>query len=75
MGKIPFPQVKLVGGIAGRAGGKISEMTGNAGEVVRIGVNFAGNTAWGRSQDYKVGWPSGLMFSDPMRSAVFVLGK
>jgi len=75
MGKIPFEEVKLVGGIAGRGGREILPTTGAPGEVVRIGVSFGGITAWGREQDYKVNWPSSLMFSDPTRSAVFVMGK
>jgi hypothetical protein len=75
MGKIPMAEVKLVGGIAGRGGKDILNMTGNPGEILRIGVNFGGICAWGREQDYKVPWPSGLMFSDPTRSAPFVLGK
>lgn len=73
MGKIPFPEVKLVGGIAGRNG--ITDIKPGAPEIVRIGVNFGGVTSWGHSQDYKAGWPSSIMYSDPTRSANFVLGQ
>ena len=75
MGKIPFEEVKLVGGIAGREGGKILPTTGAPGEIVRIGVAFDGISSWGREQDFKVYWPSGVMFSDPTRSFPFVLGQ
>jgi len=73
MGRIPMEEVKLVGGIAGRGGTEILNMTGKGGEIIRVGVNFGGNMTWGRSQDYKVAWPSSLMFSDPTRSSPFVL--
>jgi hypothetical protein len=73
--KIPMTHVKLVGGIAGRDGQKIENMTGQPGEVLRIGVAFGGIAAFGREQDFKVNWPSTLMFSDPTRSTPFVLGK
>jgi hypothetical protein len=75
MGRIPFEEVKLVGGIAGRGGKEVIDTTGKPGEVVRIGVAFGGISAWGREQDYKVNWPSALMFSDPTRSVPFALGK
>ncbi|MCL2700761.1 MAG: DUF1565 domain-containing protein [Phycisphaerae bacterium] len=73
MGKIPMEEVKLVGGIAGRGGQQILNMTGKGGEVLRIAVAFGGNMTWGRSQDYKVAWPNSMMFSDPTRSSPFVL--
>ena len=73
-GRIPFEEVKLVGGIAGRGGKDILNLTGKAGEVLRVGVSFGGVTDWGREQDFKVNWPSALMFSDPTRSAPFVMG-
>ena len=75
MGKIPFAEIKLVGGIAGRKGKDILPMTGRPGEIVRVGVAFDGVSSWGREQDFKVYWPSGLMFSDPTRSCPFELGK
>ena len=75
MGRIPFDEVKLVGGIAGRTGKDIAAMTGRAGEVVRVGVSFGSITAWGREQDYKVNWPAAMMFSDPTRSSPFALGR
>jgi hypothetical protein len=73
MAKIPFEEIKLVGGIAGRKGKDILPMTGQAGEIVRIGVAFGGINAWEREQDFKVYWPIGLMFSDPTRNVPFVL--
>lgn len=75
MAKIPMQHVKLTGGIAGRDGQKILDMTGQPGEVLRIGVAFGGISAFGREQDFKVNWPSTLMFSDPTRSTPFVLGE
>jgi hypothetical protein len=75
MGKIPFDEVKLVGGIAGREGTKILSMTGAAGEVVRVSVTLNNVSAWGRAQDYQVDWPVGKMFSDPTRSYPMSLGK
>jgi len=75
MGRIPMAEVKLVGGVAGRAGTDVLDMTGKGGEVIRIAVAFSGNLAWGHSQDYKVAWPAGMMFSDPTRSSSFVLGE
>ncbi len=74
MARIPFAEIKLVGGIAGRKGGEVSNMTGSPGEVLRLGVAFGGISAWGREQDFKVNWPSTLMYSDPTRSMPFVLG-
>jgi hypothetical protein len=75
MGKIPFAEVKLVGGIAGRGGKDILDMTGRPGETIRVALYLSNITAWGHSQDFKVQWPSAAMFSDPTRSAAFVLGK
>jgi hypothetical protein len=75
MGRIPFIEVKLVGGIAGRKGKDILPMTGQPGEIVRVAVAFGGINSWGNEQDFKVCWPSGLMFSDPTRSCPFALGK
>jgi hypothetical protein len=75
MARIPMSEVKLVGGIAGRKGGEIAHMTGAPGEVVRIGLSLGCINVFGHEQDYKVNWPSTLMFSDPTRSAVFELGK
>jgi len=74
MGRIPMIEVKLVGGIAGRGGKQILDMTGKAGEVLRVGVAISGISAWGREQDFKVQWPASMMFSDPTRSTPFVLG-
>jgi len=75
MAKIPMEEIKLVGGIAGRKGGEILPMTGAAGETLRIGIAFDGVTAWGREQDFKVYWPTGLMFSDPTTNVPVVLGE
>ena len=75
MAKIPFAEIKLVGGIAGRKGKDILPMTGAPGEIVRIGIAFDGISYWGREQDFKVHWPIGLMFSDPTRNVPFVLGE
>jgi len=75
MAKIPMEEIKLVGGIAGRGGKDVLNMTGKDGEVLRISVAFSGLVAWGRGQDYKVAWPSSMMFSDPSRSAPFMLKK
>lgn len=72
--KIPFDEIKLVGGIAGR-GKEILNMTGTPGEVIRVGVTVGAITAHGREQDFKVGWPAGMMFSDPTRSQPFLLGE
>ena len=74
MGRMPFPEIKLVGGVPGRSGADVLDLKGN-GEIIRIGVAFGGTTAWGHFQDFKVNWPSSLMFSDPTRSAPFVMGK
>jgi hypothetical protein len=75
MAKVPFDEIKLVGGIAGRGGKDILPTTGKAGEIIRVGVAFDGVSAWGREQDYKVYWPSGLMFSDPTRNVPFAFGE
>jgi len=72
MARIPFEEIKLVGGIAGRSGGQILPLEGKAGDVMRVGVAFDGIAAWGRSQDFKVYWPIGLMFSDPTTNVPFV---
>jgi hypothetical protein len=71
MAKIPFPDIKLVGGIAGRAGGSVSPVTGEPGELIRIAVALGAVSGKGREQDYKVNWPASLMFADPTRSTVF----
>jgi hypothetical protein len=75
MARVPFEEVKLVGGIAGREGGKILPMTGAPGEVLRVAVALNGVSAFGRCQDYQIDWPVGRMFADPTRSCPFVLGK
>ncbi len=75
MGKIPMAEVKLVGGIAGREGKQVLNMTGKPGEILRVGVSIGGVTVSGREQDFKATWPAGMMFSDPTRSAPFVLGE
>lgn len=75
MGRIPFEEVKLVGGIAGRGGKDILTMTGAPGETLRLGIAFDGISAWGREQDFKVCWPSALMFSDPTTLTPFTLGQ
>ena len=75
MAKIPFEEIKLTGGLAGvpqREGTVILPTTGKSGEILRIGIAFDNLLAWGRSQDFKVYWPSNLMFSDPSRSMPFV---
>ena len=72
--KIPFEEIKLVGGIAGRKGKEILPMTGQPGEIIRIGLAIDGISYWGREQDFKVYWPCGMMFSDPTRNVAFVLG-
>jgi hypothetical protein len=73
--RIPFEEIKLVGGIAGRSGDKILPTTGEAGQVLRLAVSLDNISAWGRAQDYQVDWPVGKMFSDPTRSAPCVLGQ
>jgi hypothetical protein len=75
MARIPFEEIKLVGGVAGRRGGEIAPLTGSPGEILRLGVAFGGISAWGREQDFKVNWPSALMYSDPTRSTPFVFGQ
>lgn len=73
MGRIPFDEIKLVGGSGGRAGKEILPTTGKPGEIMRIGVSFGAISAWGREQDYKVNWPGSLMFADPTRSVPFMM--
>ena len=75
MVRIPYSEVYLVGGIAGRTGTDILKLTGAPGEIVRIGANFSGVVAKGREQDFKMGWPVGIMFADPTRSVPFTLGQ
>jgi len=75
MARVPFEEVKLVGGIAGRKGGEILPLPGAGGEIVRIAVSLNGLSAFGRCQDYMVDWPVGKMFADPTRSCPFVLGR
>ena len=73
MGRISMEEVKLVGGIAGRGGKDVLNMTGQPGETIRVAVAFGGIMTWGRAQDYKVAWPNSMMFSDPTRSSPFTL--
>jgi hypothetical protein len=75
MARIPFDEVKLVGGIGQRKGGEILPLTGAGGEIVRIAVALNGLSAFGRCQDYQIDWPVGRMYADPTRSCPFVLGK
>ena len=58
-----------------RASKDIVDMTGKPGEIIRIGVSFGGICEAGREQDFKVNWPSTMMFSDPTRSTPFVFGQ
>ncbi|MEI6520701.1 MAG: NosD domain-containing protein [bacterium] len=74
MAKIPFEEVKLVGGIAGREG-KVLSMTGQPGELVRFAVSLNNISLRGRSQDYMIDWPAGRMYADPTRSYPFMMGK
>jgi hypothetical protein len=74
MAKIPFDEVKLVGGIAGREG-KILPMTGQPGEIVRFAVSLNNISLRGRCQDYMIDWPAGRMYADPTRSYLFTMGK
>jgi hypothetical protein len=74
MARIPFAEVKLVGGVAGREGG-VAGMRGSPGEVVRVSVSLDELSTWGRYQDFQVTWPSGSMFSDPTRSYPLSLGE
>ena len=67
MGKIPFEDIKLVGGIAGRNGSDILDLAGGGDTAVRLGVDFDGILSWGHAQDFKVAWPISLMFGDPTR--------
>ena len=78
MARIPFDEIKLVGGFPGvkeREGSCILPLTGNNGETIRVGVAFDGTTHWSREQDFKVYWPASVMFSDPTRSVPFVMGQ
>ena len=75
MAKIPYEEVKLVGGIAGRGGTQILPMTGDPGEVLRVAVSLDNISAWGQYMDYQIVWPVGSLFSDPTRSFPFELGK
>ncbi|GMV83238.1 MAG: hypothetical protein AMXMBFR7_44220 [Planctomycetota bacterium] len=78
MAKIPFAEVKLVGGMVGHPGreGTVKlPLTGKAGEIIRVGLSYDGIETWGREQDFKVSWPNGLMYSDPTRSYPFVFGE
>ena len=75
MARIPFEEVKLVGGmlnVPGREGTVKLDTTGKPGEIVRVAVAFDGIEHWSREQDFKVCWPGSLMFSDPTRSMPFV---
>ncbi|MGA2618607.1 MAG: right-handed parallel beta-helix repeat-containing protein [Thermoguttaceae bacterium] len=74
MGRIPFADIKLVGGIGGRGGTDILDLKG-AGDIIRLGVDFDGILSWGHAQDFKVAWPLSLMFGDPTRSTPFVLAR
>jgi len=74
-GKIPLEEIKLVGGAPGREPAQVTPMTGQPGELLRIGIALGAVSAPGREQDFKVNWPAGLMFSDPTRSGNFVMGK
>ena len=56
-------------------GQEILNISGKAGEVLRVGIAFDGVTTAGHEQDFKVYWPSGLMFSDPTTLTPFVLGE
>ena len=75
MARIPYEEVKLVGGAgSGRPAGVVS-MTGQPGEVIRVGMALDCISAWGHVQDYMVAWPISMMYSDPTRSYPCVLGK
>jgi len=75
MAKIPYEEVKLVGGYGSGRGDGILPLTGKEGEIVRVAVSLNKIIAWGRSQDYMIDWPSGKMYSDPTRSYPFAIGK
>lgn len=75
MAKIPYEEVKLVGGYGSGRGDGVVAMTGAEGEVIRVAVSLNKIISWGRTQDYMIDWPSGKMYSDPTRSYPFVLGK
>ena len=72
MARIPFDEVKLVGGIAGRES-KVVNMTGQPGEIIRVALVLDCLASWGRGCDFQVDWPTGKMFSDPTRSYPFAL--
>ncbi|MBA3846706.1 MAG: hypothetical protein H0X45_08685, partial [Planctomycetes bacterium] len=74
MARIAYPDVKLAPGIAGRSA-KVTDVTGAAGEILRLGVTIDGVTAWGTTQDFKVSWPGGMMFSDPNSLYPMALGR
>jgi hypothetical protein len=74
MAKIPFEEVKLVGGIADREG-KILPVTGKPGEIVRYAISLNNISLRGRSQDYMIDWPAGRMYADPTRSYPFKMGN
>lgn len=71
--RIPFAELRLVGGIAGRAGDAILPVTGEAGELLRIAISMNNVDVWGGIQEYMIDWPTGRMFADPTRSQVFNL--
>ena len=73
--KIPYEEIKLVGGIAGRNGTDILPTTGKPGEIIRVGVALDKINATGRVQDYMTSWPVSLMYSDPTRSYPFSFGE
>jgi hypothetical protein len=75
MARIPFQEIRLVGGLAAvkeRQGEANLPVTGQPGEILRLGVTFDAVEVWGREQDFKVSWPASLMYSDPTRSHPFV---
>jgi hypothetical protein len=75
MAKIPFEEIKLVSGIAGRPADENIRKTAlqNPGDIVRVAVSLDNISAWGRVQDYMIEWPVGRMFADVSRSYPFVL--
>ena len=75
MAKIPYEEIKLVGGSGSGRGEGVKSMTGAAGEIMRVAVSMDKITSWGRAQDYMIDWPTGKMFSDPTRSYPFVIGQ
>ncbi len=66
MAKIPFAEIKLVGGVGHPEG--ITDMTGAPGEVVRAIVSQACVFTWGSYQDAKISWPPSQCFFDANRS-------